>query len=115
MIAVLAERRQVANDERVAGRYAAAETILVAAIEAASTALEASDLMVAVLRNDLAVTYKSAGRLAEAEALYWPALAVFESTLGPSTLRSPSCGTTWAGSVTPAVTSPAPSASPVAG
>jgi Tetratricopeptide repeat len=70
VIAALAERRQVANDERVAGRYAAAEAVLLAAMETASATLGASDVMVAVLRNDLAVTYKSAGRLAEAETLY---------------------------------------------
>jgi hypothetical protein len=38
VIAALADRRQVGNAERVAGRYAAAEVVLLAAIEAASNA-----------------------------------------------------------------------------
>jgi hypothetical protein len=37
LIAALADRRQVGNAERVAGRYAAAEAVLLAAIEAAAS------------------------------------------------------------------------------
>jgi hypothetical protein len=32
--------------------------------------------------NNLAVLYKAAGKYAEAEPLYWRALAIFESALG---------------------------------
>ena len=82
-IAALAEQRRLADDERVAGRYGQAEAILLAAIEAATDAFGDGDVVVAVLRNDLAVTCKYAGRLAEAEALYRQVLPVLEAAFGP--------------------------------
>ncbi len=91
-LAAVAERRRIANGERVAGRYAAAEATLLAAIEAASAAFGDGDVTVAVLRNDLAVTYKYAGRLADAETLYRQALPVLEATFGPG---HPEVATVW--------------------
>jgi tetratricopeptide (TPR) repeat protein len=83
-VAWLGQQRRLANDERIAGRYGEAEARFVIAIDDAVAAVGNDHLWVAVLRNDLAITYKYLGRLDEAERLYREALAVLETSLGPN-------------------------------
>ena len=81
-LASIAEQRRAAIAHRAAGRYGDAESPLLAAIEPATTVFGDDDATAAVLRNDLAVTYKYAGRCTEAETLYWLALPVLLAALG---------------------------------
>ena len=83
VLAVLEREWRRANDDRAEGRYREAESQLLASIERAVAALGEAHLVVAGLRNDLAVTYKYAGRLDAAEPLYRQALRTFEAQLGP--------------------------------
>ena len=58
------QQRRATIAHRAAGRYGDAESPLLAAIETARTMSGDDDATAAVLRNDLAVTYKYAGRVA---------------------------------------------------
>lgn len=83
LIASLEARRCRGNHDGAVGRRAGAVAGLRAALADAVAALGEDHLLVAELRNDLAVTYKDAGRPDEAGALYRQALSALMSHLGP--------------------------------
>ncbi len=73
----------LAAQDRIEGRYHDAHRRLDTAIAQATSAAGEDSIVVACLRNDLAVCCKHLARLDEAEALYHQTLATLEARLGP--------------------------------
>ncbi|HET6951244.1 MAG TPA: tetratricopeptide repeat protein [Acidimicrobiales bacterium] len=73
----------LASQARVEGRYSDAHDRLATAIAEATAVAGDGSVMVACLRNELAVCCRHLARLDEAEALHRRSLAALESHLGP--------------------------------
>lgn len=73
----------LAGQDRVDGRYDTAIRRGTTALTEAVRVVGDDDRLVASLRNELAITYKSVGRFDQAEPLYRAALACLETALGP--------------------------------